>query len=279
LTPDTSHQKILMLVGPKRSGKGTIARVLRGLIGPENVANPTLASLATNFGLAPLIGRPAAVIGDARLSGRTDVAQVVERLLSISGEDAQTIDRKHLPAVTVKLPTRLMLISNELPRLSDSSGAMTGRMILLRMTRTFYGEEDLRLTDELLRELPGILLWAVEGWRRLRDRGRFVQPKSGEALVSELEDLASPVGAFIKDECEGKPGAEVPVSELFSAWKSWCQARGRDNVGDEMRFGRDLRAVLPHLNTSQPRRPDGSRPRVYNGIRLLNAPSCRPPSY
>jgi putative DNA primase/helicase len=32
LTGDTSHQKAFLLVGPKRSGKGTIARVL--LIGP-----------------------------------------------------------------------------------------------------------------------------------------------------------------------------------------------------------------------------------------------------
>jgi putative DNA primase/helicase len=38
LTPDTRQQKILMLIGPKRSGKGTIARVLRGPVGPDNVA-------------------------------------------------------------------------------------------------------------------------------------------------------------------------------------------------------------------------------------------------
>jgi putative DNA primase/helicase len=50
---DTSHQKILLLVGPKRSGKGTIARVLTRLLGIDSVAAPTLASLARNFGLAP----------------------------------------------------------------------------------------------------------------------------------------------------------------------------------------------------------------------------------
>ena len=40
LTSDTRLQKILILVGPKRSGKGTIARVIRGLIGDENVDLP-----------------------------------------------------------------------------------------------------------------------------------------------------------------------------------------------------------------------------------------------
>src|SRR5262249_5576971 len=57
LLPDTSQQKMLMIVGPKRSGKGTIARVLRALVGIDNTTSPTLASLGTNFGLWPLLGK------------------------------------------------------------------------------------------------------------------------------------------------------------------------------------------------------------------------------
>jgi putative DNA primase/helicase len=275
LTPDTTHQKILMLIGPKRSGRGTIARVIRGLIGPENVANPTLSGLATNFGCAPLLGKPVAIVTDARLSGRTDVAQVVERLLSISGEDAQTIDRKHLPAVTVKLPTRFVLISNELPRLTDTSGALPSRLIILPMTGSFYGREDRTLTATLLGELPGILLWAIEGWRRLRERGAFAQPQAGKAMVGQMEDLASPVGAFLKDRCRVRPGAEVMALELYHAWTAWCRERGRPYPGDEQVFGRDLRTVLPGLKTPNRRQPDGTRKRFYKGIGLRkSAPEC-----
>jgi putative DNA primase/helicase len=70
LSSDTSQQKILFIVGPRRSGKGTIARVLTALVGRDSVVNPTLASLQTTFGLAPLIGKPLAFITDARLGGR-----------------------------------------------------------------------------------------------------------------------------------------------------------------------------------------------------------------
>ena len=72
--PDTRQQKILMLVGPKRSGKGTIAKVLAQLIGLKNVCAPTLASLGMNFGLWPLVGKSLAIIADARLSNRSDIA-------------------------------------------------------------------------------------------------------------------------------------------------------------------------------------------------------------
>jgi putative DNA primase/helicase len=55
LTADTRYQKAFLLIGPRRSGKGTIARVLTGLIGRDNVVGPTLGSLAEQFGPAGLI--------------------------------------------------------------------------------------------------------------------------------------------------------------------------------------------------------------------------------
>ncbi len=133
LLPDTRQQKIGMFIGPMRSGRGTIARLMSALIGPENVAGPRLSALATNFGLEPLVGKPLAIIGDARLSGRTDTGAIVEAMLSISGEDTVTIDRKHRAPWTGKLPTRLMLLSNELPRLPDQSGGSREPVPRLRL--------------------------------------------------------------------------------------------------------------------------------------------------
>jgi putative DNA primase/helicase len=107
-------QKILLWIGRTRSGKGASARVLGKLIGRENVAGPTLSSLGTNFGLAPLIGKPLAVVADARLDGRGSSNVIVERLPSISGEDTLTFDIKYQQQWNGKLPTRFWLISNEL---------------------------------------------------------------------------------------------------------------------------------------------------------------------
>ena len=141
------------MVGPTRCGKGTIARTLTELVGRDNVAAPTLASLSTNFGLAPLIGKPLAIIADARLGSRSDPAAIAERLLSVSGEDALTIDRKFQPAWTGRLPTRFVVLTNELPRLVDASGALAKRFLVLTMQQSFLGREDHGLTGKLLAEL------------------------------------------------------------------------------------------------------------------------------
>jgi P4 family phage/plasmid primase-like protien len=192
LTTDTQHQKVFLIVGPKRSGKGTIARVTTSLLGRANACAPTLASLGTNFGLAVLIGKPLAIISDARLGGRADQHAIAERLLSVSSEDAVTADRKFLPAWTGKLPTRFLILTNELPRIADTSGALASRFVVLRLENSFYGREDHGLTSRLLTELPGVLNWAIEGWRRLQERGHFVQPESAADAVRVMEDLSSP---------------------------------------------------------------------------------------
>lgn len=268
LVVDTRQHKIFLLVGPKRSGKGTIGRVLTALVGNQNVAAPTLSGMATNFGLWPLIGKSVAIISDARLSGRPDQAAIVERLLSISGEDSLTIDRKNMQPITCRLPTRFLILTNELPRLSDASGAITSRMILLQSTRSFYGQEDHFLMDKLLPELPSILLWSIEGWRRLRERGRFVQPDSGLESLGELNDLASPVTAFVRDCCEIGPVELVAVTDVFLAWQAWCKEQGREKyVGTVQTFGRDLLAAMPGIRRKRPREGD-ERTRVYEGIGL-----------
>ncbi len=271
INSDTSQQKMLFLIGPTRSGKGTIARILARLVGEQNLAGPTLGSLTGQFGLGPLYGKSVAVISDARLGGRADTAVVVERLLSITGEDTQTVDRKHLRQVDVKLGTRIVILSNELPKLSDASGALVNRMILLRFVKSFLGKEDPRLTDKLAGELPGILLWALDGLDRLRERGRFVQPPSSAELIQDMAELSSPISAFVRDRVVLDKTAATPIKDAFGEWKRWCEDHGRDHPGTEQSFGRELRAAVPTITCSNIRGDIGVRYRVYRGIRLRTA--------
>ena len=269
LTADTSQQKILCLISPRRGGKGTIARVISGLVGAANVCGPTLASLAGPFGLSPLVGRSVAIIPDARLSSRSDKAVVTERLLAISGEDLLTVERKFLSAVHTKLPTRLIILSNEIPRLADASGTVASRMICLRMTQSWLGREDHGLRNRLLAELPGILLWSIGGWKCLRQRGHFQQPTSGAGITSEMENLASPVGEFVRERCNVGPEFRAAKHEVFTAYQEWAKEQGKFVVADAATFGRDLHSVQPDLEVSQ-LRIDGRRVWTYVGVGLCN---------
>ena len=247
LTVDKRHHKIGAFIGPLRSGKGTIAQVISGLIGPHNVVNPTFSGLASHFGAEKMIGKPVAIIGDARQSARSDWAVALERLLGISGDDAIDIPRKNKTDWSGKLPTRLMLISNELPKFMDQSGALASRLLLFRFSESFLGREDKTLDAKLKAELPGILLWAIDGWEHLRERGFFIQPKSGQELIDQVRDFSSPVGVFVREKCEIKAGYQIACKELFEAWKRWCDEENRE-PGTDQSFGRNLRAVCSSMS-------------------------------
>ena len=140
-------------------------------------------------------------------------------------------------------------------------------MIVLRLTRSWFNNEDLRLTDELLKELPGILWWAIGGWQKLQESGRLLQPESGAELVGEMEELASPISMFLHDQCELGPDFTIARKDLFEAYKSWSEENGRRFAEDTAGFGRSLRAALPSLKTRKPR-VDGKFVRHYTGIGL-----------
>lgn len=263
----TDLQKILLMVGPTRAGKGVIARVLKNLVGDGNYAGPTLASLGTNFGLSPLIGKPLAIISDARLGGAS-TAQVVERLLSVSGEDTLDIDRKYREPWTGTLPTRFLIISNELPRFGDASGAIANRFVVLVLRHSVLGRENPNLTNELLPELPGILNWALDGLARIQAAGRFSEPAASRDSILALQDLVSPVAAFVRDRCKPEPGAETLVKHVYDEWKVWAEDNGH-RATTAQTFGRDLRAAVPGLRITRPRTDDDRRDRWYQGLALV----------
>jgi putative DNA primase/helicase len=261
--------KIFLMVGPTRSGKGVIARVLGSLVGKHNTCGPTLHSLGGDFGLAPLIGKPLAVIADARFVGKNGNV-VVERLLSISGEDTLTVNRKYRDHWSGKLPSRLHIISNELPPLGDASEAIIGRMVVLLTSQSWLNREDHGLESALQGELSGILNWALNGLERLTiaNRNRFTHVPSAAEAISTMHDLASPVGAFVRQRCRIGAGLEIGIELLFEAYKTWCDLNNQPKTTKQV-FGRDLGAVVPSIKITRP--GSEGRHRVYTGLTLREA--------
>lgn len=273
LLPDTSLQKILVLSGPPRSGKGTIVRVLSSIIGYQNVCHPTISSLGSNFGLQPLLGKSVAFLEEAKISKYDDVSSVVSNILAISGESSRTVDKKNKDPIDIKLPIRFVVVTNDVPDLTDNSGALLSRVVPIHFKNSFVGRENHNLINELLLEKSGILQWAIEGWKRLSDRGYFVPPASSEQLASSMRETFSPIKEFLEDCCRVGPDEKVPSSAAYAAWSRWCEDQGRKFIGDHSQFGRALRSVVPFL-VKEKKRIGTSKGKIsmYTGISLLDAP-------
>lgn len=274
LLPDVSQQKILLMVGPTRSGKGVTQRVITQLVGAGNTCNPKSGSLGSgNVGtLQPLIGKTVAFISDARFGGRSDKHAITETLLTISGGDPVTIDRKHKEAWSGMLPTRFVMLSNELPSLKDNSPALANRFIPLIFRESFLGREDHGLADRIVgSELPGVLNWALDGWRRLRERGRFVMPDVSRDAISEILELGSPAAHFLRDLCVVEPGRQIEKPILFEAYVTWCR-KNEMHYGDLSHFARDIIAASNNQVRSKRGSVGGRRVNQFEGVDLLPLP-------
>lgn len=265
LTQDTRYQKMLLIVGPPRAGKGTIARILEALLGPNNVAGPTLGSLNTEFGLQPLLNKTLIIFSDVRIENMKSYNATVERLLSISGEDLLTINRKYQIPITVRLPAKIIMMSNELPDLTDSSGALANRYLVLNLKTSWLNREDTDLFEKLKMELPGILLWALKGLKQLTEKGRFIQPKASLEAIEELKELSSPVTVFVDEICNFEPKASTSIKNLFFAWSQWCTSNGYSK-GNIQSFGKSFKAAFPEIPRRKLYSKEDKREWCYIGI-------------
>lgn len=222
LTSGTEEQKIFVMVGAKgRNGKGTVQAVIRQLVGQHNVAAMDIAALPKEFGLDGVLGKSLLVIPEAE--NMKDVRRAAPLLKSISGGDEVRIARKYEHSLSTVLPVKIILISNELPALTDSSGVVYSRFLTLHFRNSFYGREDTRLHAKLKAELPGIMRWALEGLADLRENG-FVRLESGQALRRE-KLLATNPGNVFREEClvPDPNAAPIPVDEVWVRFVNWCR--------------------------------------------------------
>ncbi len=269
LTQDTSLQKMMMIIGKPRCGKGTISRTLNAMLGRESVCTPTLGNLAVPTELHGLIGKSVALINETRLSDRADKDVITERLLSIVGEDAQDVQRKYLTTMhSVRLALRFTMFSNVIPSLNDSSSAIVKRCLVLVMPNTYYEREDRGLTDRLKTELPGILLWSIAGRQMLNEAKEIKQPESGREIIKLFKSLSSPVSVFIESECVEGDTCEVETRELYEHWCRWCLDNDYDQKFTIQQFSKRLRDAIPELKIIRPG-TGYDRSRKFKGISIV----------
>lgn len=275
ISQDVSQEKAFMMVGPKRSGKDTSRHMLQSLLPSSAVCGPTLSSLGTNFGMSQLIEKQLAVVGDVRIGGKTDRDLLAENILKLTGRGFFTIDRKFKDHWSGPLMCKLLLLTNEFPMLKDAAGALANRFIIFCTRKSFYGEEDPHLfRDKLAPEKAGVLLWALDGLRRMRERGRIAEPACSLEQRKQLARDGSPVLSFIGECLALDPAAEVVKADLYGAFLDYAAVNGLHNMASNAFVRALVAATGGKAAPSRVTDDDGRKPSV-SGVRIERRPPER----
>lgn len=235
LTGSVREQMLFILIGKGANGKSVMLETLRKLIGDygSDTAVTTFTERATDastVGLASLYG--ARMVSAAEGSGE----QVWDEALlkKLTGGDPITARHLYCPFITYLPQFKLLVSSNESPRLRGQGYAIKRRVRLIPFNVRFHDpQEDLlplrdpNLLSKLEDELPGILNWALSGCLDWQKHG-LGMPQAVKLNTDKLFSDQDPLLEWLDNRCEMMPGAETTTGELWKDYKDWCANQGRE---------------------------------------------------
>jgi putative DNA primase/helicase len=134
MTPDTSIQKAILLMGDGANGKSTYLRGQLAFIGKHNIAAVSLHKIENDrFSAARLVGRLANICPD--LPGTELTSTSVFK--AITGGDAMMAEYKFRDSFEFVPYARLIFSANHPPKSQDASPAFFRRWIVVPFERTF----------------------------------------------------------------------------------------------------------------------------------------------
>lgn len=143
-----------------------------------------------------------------------------------------------------RMRAQLDLSTTNKPRLpSNPNDGVFGRLATIPWLNAFRGSSDrnVNIQTELLQELPGIMNWLVEGYRKWLKQGLRPFP---EAIADANKTLmAGDVLEFLEENFTANPEGRIPFKLVWDARKRWNHERNAELRERKSDFGGALRTA------------------------------------
>jgi len=236
-------EQAVMMTGRGSNGKGTFERLIKSLLGEENVCSIPLSRLKPeDFSVSELFGKLANIVGDIGDEENREL-KITETLRSIIARDPISAKRKWLRDLHFTNYSKQMFACNNLPIVRDSSIGFWRRWILLEFPYSFLSQEEIsKKSDEekkfckvkdkdILKkmatpdELSGFLNEAIKGLHRIQKNGKFSYTKGSEEVKDLWIRKSDSFMAFCIDNIEVDVDSVITKAEVKRRFSKYC----RDN--------------------------------------------------
>lgn len=257
LSGKTSEQCLFFLYGSGQNGKSTFIGTVQRLLGdyattcaPETLMVKQYAGGATND-IARLRGARLVVASEVE-----DGARLAENQVKLmTGQDVITARFLYKEHFQFAPEFKLFIVGNHKPIIRGNDHAIWRRIKLIPFTVQIpENEKDPSLSERLLGELPGILNWALEGYRAYLATG-LQTPDIVSRAIDDYRAEMDLVGQWLVDRCvvadNSRPGARAQF--LYEDYQQWAKSMGYTPLSN-VRFGKQLG---DHTHGAKVKRSDG----------------------
>jgi len=128
-------------------------------------------------------------------------------------------------------------------------------------------QQNPNLADELMKELPGIFNWAIEGMRQLKEQDHFIIPQRCREAIEEYRRDTNPAKVFLEENVERADDCNLPAKALYDYYWKWCKYYGYKPLGNA-NFGKEIKRHFPWVKKKHP--ADGAkRYWVYADLKMM----------
>lgn len=221
LVPGNNFHRFVLLIGKTRTGKSVVQEVLSDMLGHENVSNIRIENLHIPINTINLIDKLINI--GPEIGSNTKFNE--EFFKSLTGGDGVDGRTHHKDTVSFKNGSKMMFSSNFFPKVMDLSGAFYERALCFPFDN-FIPEEmrNIHLSEELIEERAGVLLWALQGRARLLKRGRFIESAAMVALKDKVKISNDPVLSWFETEKAtfDRTVSDYTVVSWWNSYKNYC---------------------------------------------------------
>ena len=239
LTGDTSEQCLFICYGTGWNGKSKCLSILRALLGdyarntPFSTFTERYRDTATND-LAALAG--------VRLVTSSEVGEGKQlneaRIKAMTGGDPITARFLYGEFFDYLPAYKVWLAVNHKPIIKGTDEGIWRRIRLIPFEASFKENPDPYIEEKLKTELEGILRWAVEGCLKWQ-KERLGMVEKVKTATEEYQQESDVIAQFLADCTVENESAKVKASDLYKAYKAWCEENGEDPISGNA-FGRRM---------------------------------------
>jgi P4 family phage/plasmid primase-like protien len=222
LTTDVSHEIALWLCGPPGGGRSTFIAGLEAMLGQRAGVLGLGEIERSRFALADVPGKTL-LTATEQPAGFMKASDVLNALIS---GDKRKVEKKYKDAFDLYSKAKLVWAMNDVPRLPSANDGLFRRVKVVEIDPIPESERDPGIKEVIKVEGAGILVWALEGLRRLRQRGRFEIPETVRAATEEFRLTNDVPAMFVQEACLTSEDCEEQADTLRKACRHWCLEHG-----------------------------------------------------
>ena len=223
--PDLPVHKTLFILGRERIGKGTIVRILQGLIA-KGSGSISLARLITSdrFQFTGIEGKNLLIDSETKRKFRRGTVLEFSAFCNLFGKDVLSVEPKGHEAHDYVSKAKGVFLGN-LPFISVDSPPAIARMLLI-VTRDERPKKIIPDLDSKIlnseRDLIATLLIQIL-FKLIDTDFHFPGQMTDESTAELVDKLADPVENFIEEETETDSEGYLPVDDVYSQFMEWCK--------------------------------------------------------